>query len=408
MVLRKTILIIVAVICCTCFCCTKTEHSIHDLPAQHNENDFDNRFGMGNDNLVETADAYYYCFFSSSYIYYYDKMTGNSGVLCAKPECVHDEEEQNNSCNGYVDLFAKSLNYWNGKLHYVSFDWANKKPALFTINPDGNGKSAESSLDFHGMENTAWPQRYEYHRGKLYGWNVLEKVVDGEPLEELSILSFDPGSGEMHTLFAQNVDGRHTPFLFFYREYVYFCISYIEKNDEDDHSVIELRRWNINEESIEDVFITRTEKPIGSRFRFWVKSPNEIYLIPQASPEGEPTKLYLITNGGLKEQFAFDRSGRGDIGDGIAVCCSLREQHLELRAFDGKLIWKGKWDMDCVESFDICAERLSISSIWGDSNKLYFSFMSNEDDDKAYCYLVQYDLTRDTPEAKMLIRYAYN
>ena len=38
------------------------------------EDDFDNRFGRGYANLIETEDAYYYADFNGSYIYYYDKL----------------------------------------------------------------------------------------------------------------------------------------------------------------------------------------------------------------------------------------------------------------------------------------------------------------------------------------------
>lgn len=56
---------------------------------------FDNRFGRRFNNLIETEDAYYYCNFGGSYVYYYDKASGESGVLCGKAECTHDAEERN-------------------------------------------------------------------------------------------------------------------------------------------------------------------------------------------------------------------------------------------------------------------------------------------------------------------------
>ena len=54
------------------------------------EDDFDNRFGQGCVNLAETEDAYYFSPPNGNYIYYHDKQAGDYGVLCAKPECMHD------------------------------------------------------------------------------------------------------------------------------------------------------------------------------------------------------------------------------------------------------------------------------------------------------------------------------
>jgi hypothetical protein len=50
---------------------------------------FDNRFMSAFADIAETEDAYYLhsSFSGSNYLYYYDKASGESGVLCGKPEC---------------------------------------------------------------------------------------------------------------------------------------------------------------------------------------------------------------------------------------------------------------------------------------------------------------------------------
>ena len=102
------------------------------------ETDFDNSLGWtfsSGRNIIETADAFYLLPLSS-YIYYGDKATGEYAPLCAKPECLHDEEEFNPSCNAFVGrLSLLSVNYYNGKLYYAKY--TNPDYTLYRMDLDG-------------------------------------------------------------------------------------------------------------------------------------------------------------------------------------------------------------------------------------------------------------------------------
>ncbi|MBR5619509.1 MAG: hypothetical protein IKW76_07225, partial [Clostridia bacterium] len=68
--------------------------------------DFDNRFGGGQSSVIETDAAYYFTAPGGTYLYYYDKVSGERDVLCGRPECIHDVEPENKSCNGFVRLYG--------------------------------------------------------------------------------------------------------------------------------------------------------------------------------------------------------------------------------------------------------------------------------------------------------------
>ncbi len=92
-----------------------TYHDVYDP-----DTDFDNRLGRGYPGFAESEDAYYYISSLGNYIYYYDKLSGERGVLCGKPECVHDELELNEDCSGLVRAGAV-INYYKGQLYYVGY-----------------------------------------------------------------------------------------------------------------------------------------------------------------------------------------------------------------------------------------------------------------------------------------------
>ena len=72
--------------------------------------DFDNRFGRGFADIMETEDAYYLGLGKECYLYYYDKQTKEYGVLCGKPDCIHDADPSgsNTECGGFVGCVGEN------------------------------------------------------------------------------------------------------------------------------------------------------------------------------------------------------------------------------------------------------------------------------------------------------------
>ena len=368
------------------------------------ETDFDNRFGNGQDSLVETEDAYYFASFCASYLYYYDKASGERGVLCGKPECTHDSTPDNKSCNGYVGLIG-TMGCWDGRLHYVT-DSIPGKVTLMSVKLDGTDKRADTALDIIIDDIWYTPQRFDYHRGRLYGWCVTDVVTGGEPKKETCILSLDPNTGATQKIYSIEADHGYDTTLFYFGKYIYFYLGYIEATDNDGWIThLELRRLDTETEETEDVFISDKDGYLGSRMNFLVASEDLIYLMPLMLPEGESGSLYKLEGGELSIVFDFDTDGIGFVFDGVAFVGNPSKKHMEIRRLDGSLIYSGKWDLGTLdETVPITEPTYYFSSVFGDENELIICLriLGKKGEHNTGVCLVRYDLTGDEPAATVL------
>lgn len=122
--------------------------------------------------LCKTTDGYYFQF--DCILYFIDRETGDSTILCGKPDCNHVISEFNKSCNAYV--YTNLLSYYNGKIYYTNSDavlengnYVRKGERLFSMNLDGTEHDAVQSLDFipDGDTNNFITEPI-IHRGYVY------------------------------------------------------------------------------------------------------------------------------------------------------------------------------------------------------------------------------------------------
>ncbi len=90
---------------------------------------------------------------------YYDKKTGNSDLLCGKPDCEHISED----CNGYV-MSSSYIQYYNGDLYTVKNYYS-----LVKISTDGTVRENLGKLNISGDLNGGSINWY-IHRGYIYYW----------------------------------------------------------------------------------------------------------------------------------------------------------------------------------------------------------------------------------------------
>lgn len=118
--------------------------------------------------ICETEDGYYFEY--DVYVYYMDKATGNTTILCGKPECAHDS----NTCNAYI--YSPFLTYYNGKLYYSNNDYVNENGSyvnkgnrLYCMNLDGTNHSVVQELEFTPGGNTSdFITAPIIHQGNVY------------------------------------------------------------------------------------------------------------------------------------------------------------------------------------------------------------------------------------------------
>ena len=122
--------------------------------------------------ICETKDGYYFQY--NCMVYYVDKETGDSTVLCGKPDCDHTHSEGKWDCNAFVS--ADFLTYYNGKLYYNNGNYVlengsyvNKGERLFSMNLDGTEHDVVQDLDFvPGGDTNSFVTAPMIHRGNVY------------------------------------------------------------------------------------------------------------------------------------------------------------------------------------------------------------------------------------------------
>ncbi len=127
------------------------------------EYDFRNEFGKWRE-MCESEQAYYFSLIDNPYLYYYDKESGISGVLCGKPDCDHS----NVSCNAYL-AGGSGLALYDGYLY-----WTQAPSTLFRMKLDGTERETFQSLQ-GGLSSSVW-----LHRGYIYSIQEISSVVDGK------------------------------------------------------------------------------------------------------------------------------------------------------------------------------------------------------------------------------------
>ena len=96
---------------------------------------------------------------NSDLLIYYDKKTGNSNILCGKPDCEHISEE----CNGCV-FFSHNIHYYDGNLYSVINYYS-----LVRISSDGVVREDLGKLNKSDVLSGGSIKWY-IHRGYIYYW----------------------------------------------------------------------------------------------------------------------------------------------------------------------------------------------------------------------------------------------
>ena len=87
----------------------------------HMGTDYQYNFTSAYGHMCESEDSYY-CLQSNGYLYMKDKKTGETAIMCNKPDCLHDKEEDYSrqmECNAYFPI-CNSISYSQGKMYVHS------------------------------------------------------------------------------------------------------------------------------------------------------------------------------------------------------------------------------------------------------------------------------------------------
>ncbi len=140
--------------------------------------DMQNEFSTWNP-LCETEEQIYAIFPAlSPFIYYYDKAAQVSGILCGRPECIH----QDSSCNAYT-MGTGGICLYEDRLWFIESDAKTGEMGLYALNLDGTEREKIQTIEYTGGANTI----IRLHRGYLYIGNIISAVSEGTPVYTFSV-----------------------------------------------------------------------------------------------------------------------------------------------------------------------------------------------------------------------------
>lgn len=169
--------------------------------ASDPQTDYANLYGgLTQDDIVETEDAFYWHQTDNDYLYYCDKASGESGVLCPRPECEHDAVEHNTDCSGYIGNTANpSLSYYRGKLYWIGYyGYTMRNMAVFCMDPDGTNREKVRDIT---PEHDYYGYKYYFHRGYIYYYRLDSVVEGGKHASAFTVARVPIDSEELETIY---------------------------------------------------------------------------------------------------------------------------------------------------------------------------------------------------------------
>ena len=302
-----------------------------------------------------------------SYLQFYDKESGISGILCADPACTHESDE----CGAYIKKGA-NLSYYDGSLYWITEDADSRDNCLWQSDLSGMNRKEIMQISFENVIYPYQPQRYVIHQGKLYIMGHAG-VVDGtQSGYRVSLLSGSLSADEDFTVVYDEVFSGNTAETYrFVGDAVYLSLVTYENITSFDLTVI---KFDINNHTSTVVYqqANLSENP-GA---IWVTEDHELYL-----PAMKETEAYLwkLEDNTRKEitSWSAEKMSAPKVMDGIAMSLSLEgnERWVDIRNFSGEAVYSGKLYPSSVPGLDGDPNTYSTSLVGGDEEKLIFQLI---------------------------------
>ena len=389
------------------------EDPIFDTEEYLKEYDNNNYFSGAFKSIAENERTVYYInIFAGNrgrYLHYYDKESGISDILCARPECMHQDED----CGGYVGSTQPGLFLYDGKLYWIGLvsDPTGKSHflnALIRCDLDGRNRETVLLID---REITLYdvPQEYYLHRGYLYYTGSIHTVnAAGEAAEKISIkaLSIEKG-GKPVTVFEEYCYAAVVarPKLFFRGTKLYYVYGYGDAGGGEKNYTACC--YDMRSEETETLFrgaFSEEWKPYLSEYSFWMES-GTIYQIFWNGEEGngEECSVKKLEDGKWTETYRQRKAF--DIGCGYVISFAKEEAGavgegnslvLTVRGLEGSLKYQGKLQAS------MNGEYISIAVPGGNEEGLYISIGEAAGSGGMQVHLYKADIKNQTPP-KMII-----
>ena len=383
------------------------------------DTDYVNAYGgLTAHDLVETEDAvYWHSTNGRAYLYYYDKACGESGVLCPRPECLHDAVENNRDCAGYLGTFDPSLSFFEGKLWWIGYCGPNEADrAIYRMDPDGTNREKVRDLS---REHEYQGTKYYFHRGYIYFYRADNIVRQGSLTLRISVSRMPLDSDKLEVIWEATSAYVPQATLRFRGGEIYIFAQF-DGGDENTSAEelaalsyrLEILRWT--EGMTEPECLCRVDNAVRlmNVAAYDVTKSGEIYFaVPSSDGERRGDAVCRVSGDGSSEELFdfFDEENPFhimSITDGI-VCASAYLQDSQggrifwIRDISGETLFKGRLPAELAPGTEA-----SVSILTADRGHLTAYAAAKDPEDPLhyglFC-LIRYDLTADGPVGTALI-----
>lgn len=345
----------------------KDPHVNLDLPGH----DFQNKYALsGAVSFQETDRIFCGTNLIGSTLFYYDKSSATSGVLCPDPACTHEDA----TCSAHIQSGA-GLSVYDDMLYLIAPDTssAGREEYLWRQDLFGRGREKLKKLSFDEVILPYQPQRYIVHRGKLYLLGKADTVgKDGiSPVTRISLLSTSLGDGETFaTLYDQTWDENINPTVFFKGDTAYLSLPSFTQEGRINLTIL---RYNLADGSSETIY-QENETEMSPR-PLWVSEEGEIYM-PAASDTIQ--SLNKLEEGKTAEIKAWDGEANLYAMDDVAVRLARKDEIylVQIVNFSGEVLYDGPLLPQGIPGFEGDLNTWNPMIVGGDKDKLILN-MSN-------------------------------
>ncbi len=325
--------------------------------------------------LVETEQAYYGRVMGTHFLNYYDKESGETGILCGRLDCSHDDLK----CNGYVGWGAIGLSVYDEKIYWTMKDPAEKNTIdhyIWRMNLDGTDRERLQEVRVPELNTNVIIQ---IHRGYIYTVGTALKVVEGRSEEHIQVYAEKMGEEGSFVSILDIVYDSPMPYcnIKLLGNSLYIMISHYK--DEGNYSLV-LYEWDI--QSRQMITLMEEEGIAVEPWSFSVTAERELYWIGWDPKDSMPAQVHRYNPETKEGEFCFDMESMdylsGQLGDGVIASVSYEENDAWLRVKD----MEGNTLYDQQITFP--GQRKDISYMYtfygGDQEYVYYEAMERSEE----------------------------
>lgn len=355
-------------------------------------------------NLAETEDAYYWKNANGGYIFYSDKVSGEFGALCGKPECLHEKDKNNLECNALVGHDPLSwIHIYDGMLYFIMFAKAADGRVLDTVfreELDGSNREQLFSIDSYKYAF----QSFYIHRGKAFFTAKTDFVEDGLPKKRLELFCCDLDGKGFHSVFEETLDGELgiNFSVGFFGDYAFFFVSSYPISDDGANADTAIYAYDLKNDKV--YLVASQEDCEISIWAIYVDTNGEIYVAPSVFSRYAQASIYKVVDGDFVKQYEFEGenyfgpTGFTRIWDGLAYVMTADwdiegADTIWIKDMDGNTIYDGPISRHFIEGRENVKVDVKDMIIHG--NSLFIAYTGWIEDDPDYSILVRYEITEN-------------